>query len=245
MASDFPSEKERKPMTTYRLSGAAAAAALILFAGNAVGQGIPVIDQTAIAKQIESIAQLKAQLDALNQQLQQAQQLYGSLNGVTNMADVAGVLNDPEVRKALPPEFAAIENLLNGTSTDTFSNSASQFLESNSTYRTSADDFYAQELSRIQSQNAGQMTLGQQIYDAATRRIDGIDQLRKQISTASEAKDVADLQTRLQAETAFLQNDVLRMEGLRMVQQAQAQVNDQRKAEDWRMRMDAMKAALP
>jgi len=37
---------------------------------------------------------------------------------------------------------------------------------------------------------------------------------------------------------------VLRMEGLRMVQQAQNQVDEQRKAEDWRQRMDAMKAAL-
>jgi len=34
------------------------------------------------------------------------------------------------------------------------------------------------------------------------------------------------------------------MEGLRMVQQAQTQVDDQRKAEDWRRRMDAMKGAL-
>jgi len=232
-------------MEKHRLPGAIFAATMILSAGSAAGQGIPVIDQTAIAKQIESIAQLKAQLDALNQQLQQAQQLYGSLNGVTNMANVASVLNNPEVRQALPPEFAAIENLLKGTSTDTFGDSASQFLENNSTYRTSADDFYAQELSRVQSQNAGQMTLGQQIYDAANKRIEGIDQLRQQISTASDAKATADLQARLQAETAFLQNDVLRMEGLRMVQQAQVQVDDQRRAEDWRRRMDAMKAALP
>lgn len=231
-------------MARYRLRGAAFAAVLILSAGGAVGQGIPVIDQTSIAKQIESIVQLKAQLDALNQQLEQAQQLYGSLNKLTNMADVASVLNDPNVRNALPPDFAAIETLLKGGSTDTFGDSASTFLQQNSTYRTSADDFYAQELSRIQNQNAGQMSLGQQIYDTATKRIAGIDQLRQKISTSSDAKDVADLQARLQAETAFLQNDVLRMEGLKMVQQAQVQVDEQRKAEDWRQRMDAMKAAL-
>jgi len=231
-------------MARYRFRGAALAALLILSAGGASGQGIPVIDQTAIAKQIESIAQLKAQLDALNQQLQQAQQLYGSLNQLTNMADVASVLNDPDVRQALPPDFAAIESLLKGDSTDTFGDSASRFIEQNSTYQTSADDFYAQELSRIQDQNAGQMTLGQQIYDAANKRVAGIDQLRQQISTSSDAKQIADLQARLQAETAFLQNDVLRMEGLKMVQQAQVQVDEQRKAEDWRQRMDAMKAAL-
>ncbi len=231
-------------MASFRVNCVVIASALILPATGAAGQGIPVIDQTAIAKQIESIAQLKNQLDALNQQIEQAQQLYGSLNKLTDMADVASVLNDPAIRQALPTDFSAIEGLFNGNGTGVFADSSSKFLESNSTYRTSADDFYAQELSRIQNKNAGQMSLGQQIYDAATKRIDGIDELREKISTASDAKEIADLQARLQAEQAFLQTDVLRMEGLRMVQQAQVQVDEQRKAEDWRQRMDAIKAAL-
>lgn len=231
-------------MATYRLRGAALAAAVVLTASGVAGQGIPVIDQTAILKHIESIAQLKSQLDALHQQIEQAQQLYGSLNKLTDMADVASVLNDPTIRKALPSDFAAIEGLLKGEGTGVFKDSASKFLEGNSTYRTDADDFYAKELARVQKKNAGQMSLGQQIYDAATKRVDGIDQLREKISTASDAKEIADLQARLQAEQAFLQTDVLRMEGLRMVQQAQNQVDEQRKAEDWRQRMDAMKAGL-
>ncbi|SFU15909.1 P-type DNA transfer protein VirB5 [Mesorhizobium sp. YR577] len=231
-------------MVCYRIHGPAIAVALILSPGSAAGQGIPVIDQTAIAKHIESIAQLKSQLDALQQQIDQAQQLYGSFNKLTNMADIAGVLNDPAIRKALPADFNAIERVLKGEGSGVFGDTTSKFLEGNSTYRTSADDFYAQELSRIQNKNAGQMSLGQQIYNAATKRIDGIDQLREKISSASDAKDIADLQARLQAETAFLQTDVLRMEGLRMVQQAQTQVDEQRKAEDWRQRMDAIKAAL-
>lgn len=231
-------------MTSYRLHGVLLSAVLMLAAEGASGQGIPVNDQAAIAKQIESIAQLKSQLDALNEQIGQTRQLYGSLNKLTDMADVAKVLNDPAIRKALPFDFAAIEGLLKGNGTGVFGDSASRFLEGNSTYRTDADDFYAQELSRLQNKNAGQMSLGEQIYDAATKRIDGIDQLRGKISTAGDAKEIADLQARLQAEQAFLQTDVLRMEGLRMVQQAQNQVDEQRKAEDWRQRMDNMKAAL-
>lgn len=231
-------------MIFYRFRGAAMAAALILSAGTATGQGIPVIDKTAIAKHLESIAQLKSQLDALNQQIEQAQQLYGSLNKLTDMADVASVLNDPAIRKSLPADFSTIEGLFKGNGAGVFGDTASKFLEGNSTYRTSADDFYAQELSRIQNKNAGQMSIGQQIYDAATKRIDGIDQLREKISTAGDAKEIADLQARLQAETAFLQNDILRMEALRMVQQAQVQIDEQRRIEDWRRRMDSMKAAL-
>ncbi|MEB3047396.1 P-type DNA transfer protein VirB5 [Rhizobium mulingense] len=231
-------------MRTDGTRAAIALSLLLISADFAAGQGIPVIDQSAIAKQIESITQLKSQLDTLNQQFKQAQQLYGSLNKITNMADVANLLNDPSIRKALPQDFNAIEGLFKGSGNGAFGSSASKFLEGNSTYRTDADDFYAQELSRIQHENAGQMSLGQQIYDAATKRIDGIDQLRHQISGAADAKDIADLQARLQAETAFLQTDVLRMQGLQMVQQAQVQIDEQRQAEDWRKRMDMMGAAL-
>ncbi|MBY5701229.1 P-type DNA transfer protein VirB5 [Rhizobium leguminosarum] len=231
-------------MERVRIGFSLAMMAGLLPVATAFAQGIPVIDETAIAKQIESITQLKSQLDALNQQLQQAQQLYASLNKVTNMADVAGLLNDPSIRKALPQDFNAIEGLLKGSATGAFATSASKFLENNSTYRTDANDFYAQELARAQNRNAGQMSLGQQIYDVATKRIDGIDQLRQQISSAADAKDIADLQARLQAETAFLQTDVLRMQALQMVQQAEVQVDDQRKAEDWRKRLDAMGEAL-
>lgn len=220
-----------------------AAAILVLSASGAGAQGIPVIDQTAILKHIESITQLKSQLDALNQQITQAEQLFGSLNKLTNMADVVSLLNQPEIRKALPQDFAAIESLLSGNGSGAFGDAASKFLGENSTYQTSANDFYAQ-LARVQNRNAGQMSLGQQIYDAATKRIDGIDQLRQQISSASDAKDIADLQARIQAESAFLQTDLLRMQGLQMVQQAQAQVEDQRKAEDWRKRIDTMNTAL-
>lgn len=213
-------------------------------AGPVTAQGIPVNDQTAILKQIESITQLKNQLDALNRQIGEAQKLYGSLNKMTDMADVVSVLNRPEIRKALPEDFAGIEGLLKGTGEGVFGESATRHLDENTSYRSDAEDFYAKELTRTQKRNAGQITLGEQIYDAATKRIDGIDQLRRKIGSAADAKEIADLQARLQAESAFLQTDVLRMQGLQMMQQAQVQVDEQRKAEDWRKRMDIMGAAF-
>ncbi|WP_455296868.1 P-type DNA transfer protein VirB5 [Brucella pituitosa] len=227
-----------------RKSMMAAVAILALSAGAAGAQGIPVIDKTAILRWASQLDAMKEQYEALNQQINQAEQLFGSLNKLTDMADVASLLNQPEIRKALPQDFAAIESLLSGNGSGSFGDAASKFLESNSTYQSSANDFYAQELERIQKRNAGQMSLGQQIYDTATKRIEGIDQLRQKISSASDAKDIADLQARIQAESAFLQTDLLRMQGLQMVQQAQVQVEQQRQAEDWKKRMDAMGAAL-
>lgn len=215
-----------------------------LYATGASGQGIPVVDNAAIAKHVESIAQLTKQLDMMKAQLDHAQKLYGSLNKLTDMADIATILNDPAIRNALPHEFSAVQGLLKGSSAGALGDAAEKFLDDSSVYTTRANDFYATELARMQNRNAGQLSLGQQIYDAASKRIEGIDELRKQIAAAGDAKEIADLQARLLAETAFLETDTLRMQALQMIQQAQVQVDLQRQAEDWRRRMDAMGAAL-
>lgn len=229
-----------KPPNTFMIALALLAASY----ADANAQGIAVIDKTAILRWSSQLKAMREQFDALNKQIQQAEQLHGSFNKITNMGDVASLLNQPEIRYALPENFDAIENLLKGAGSGNLSETASKNAAENSVYQTSADDFYAHELSRIQNRNAGQMSLGQQIYNAATKRLDGIEELRKQISSAGQAKDIADLQTRIQTESAFLQSDFLRMQGLQMVQQAQLQVEEQRKAEDWRRRIDTMNSAL-
>ena len=53
-----------------------------------------------------------------------------------------------------------------------------------------------------------------------------------------------DLSARLQAEQALLQNDVLRMQGLAMVQQARIDMDVEREREKRRQMVDEMKAAL-
>lgn len=224
-------------MMRMRNSVMAIAAILAMSGGPVAAQGVPVIDKTAILR-------WGTQLEEMGKQLEEAQKLYGSLNKLTDMADVASLLNKPEIRQALPENFSAIESLFSGNGGGAFGDAASQFLEGNSTYKSSANDFYAQELARIQNRNAGQMSLGQQIYDTATKRIDGIDQLRQRISSAGDAKEIADLQARIQAESAFLQTDLLRMQGLQMIQQAQVQVEQQRQSEDWKKRMDTIGAAF-
>ena len=215
-------------------------AGFTLLAGEANAQ-MPVIDTTAITNQIRQLTQMVQQLTTLEAQLAQAQQLYSSLNKLTNMGDVATLLNNPAIRQALPPDFANLEKLFTGDGSGVVGQAATKFLEANRTYTTPGNDFYATELKRQQQQNAGNVGLAQQMYETATQRIQGIDQLRKQISTTSDAKGIMDLQARLQAEAAFLQTDVLRMQGLQMIQKAQLDVQEQRDRENWRRRLDAMK----
>ncbi|MFX7098616.1 type IV secretion system protein, partial [Acinetobacter baumannii] len=92
------------------------------------------------------------------QQLTQAQQLYGSINKLTSMGDIATVLKDPNIRQVLPQSFSQVEGALTGQGTGAIGTSASSFLSQNSTYTTPGNDFYAQQLKATANNNAG--TLG-------------------------------------------------------------------------------------
>ena len=49
----------------------------------------------------------------------------------------------------------------------------------------------------------------------------GIDQLRQQLDNAKDPKDVMDLQARIAAEQAQLQNDMLKMQAIQMAQSSE------------------------
>jgi len=197
-----------------------------------------VYDPYAVTQLIQQVQQSAQQLQTMEQQLTQAQQLYGSLNKLTNMADVATLLNSPSIRQALPPNFASVEGLLTGNGTGSAGASQQQFASANSVYQTPGNDFYAGELKAHANQTAGFQSLGQQMFDAASQRITGIDQLRQQISSSGDPKSTLDLQARLQAEIGFAQSDALRMQALASVQTAQIEVTRQRAEENWRQRLD-------
>src|SRR3546814_11159547 len=131
---------------TMRKSVKAAVAVLALSTHATYAQGIPVIDKTAILRWASQLEAMKEQFDALNQQIAQVEQLYGSLNKLTNMTDVASLLNNPHIRKALPQDFATINRLLRGHDSDAFPDAAGKVLASNETSTTQSTDSNAQEL---------------------------------------------------------------------------------------------------
>ena len=191
------------------------------------------------------VTQLTQQLQVAEQQLGQAKQLYDSFNKVTNVNDVASLLNSSEFRRYLPSGFAEIEGLVKGTGSGSFASSIDGYLSQNRYYAENAgNSFYAAELDRIARQTGTKLSIGQAVYDTAAKRVDQLEILRRRIDEARDVKDVLDLSTRFQAEQALLQNDVLRMQGLAMVQRAQSDMDSQRERERGRQLVDEMKAAL-
>ncbi|MDZ4367648.1 MAG: type IV secretion system protein, partial [Afipia sp.] len=190
------------------------------------------------------IGKLTEQIKTMQAQLTQAKQLYESFNKLTDVNDVASLLSSDEFRKHLPKEFGEIEKLVSGGG-GSLAGVVDRYLDQNRAYQGGdANSFYRTELDRIARQTGAKHSIGQSVYDTASKRIDGLEELREKITGSKDAKDVLDLSARIQAEQALLQNEVLRMQGLAMVQQARGEMDGQRQKEREKQLVDEMKAAL-
>jgi type IV secretion system protein VirB5 len=230
--------------TWRRAIRAAASGGALWFLALPAAAQIPVIDPAAIAKQIEQITELRTQLETAKDQLTQLQSLHGSLNKLTNMGDIAALLSNPAVRQALPKDFGQLEAALKGQGSGALGSRAESYARDNEVYARTGDDFYAAETRRAQLANAGQTSVAQQVYEAASRRMDGLDELRRQIGQSEDPKTTLDLQARIGSESAHLQNELLKMQALHMLQQAEVQTREQRAREDWDRRIDGNIRAL-
>lgn len=204
----------------------------IAFSQPALGQGVPVFDASAIANAKQEFAQEIAQMV---KELEEAKRLYDAVNGMTDMADIASALNDPQVRELLGPDAMQIASSLDVDLADlgNLSGTAQGFLDHTkvSASEVSADDFYRQELDRIGAQSARDAAIGDRILTVADERLAGLERLRQAIGGASTQKEIDALTARMQVESAMLQNDTNRIQGLAMLQDAQAKVEEQRNRE--------------
>ena len=194
--------------------------------------GVPVIDATAIAN---SKAEFAKEIAQMVKELEEAKRLYDAINGMTDMADIASALNDPKVRELLGPEAMSIAKSLdvNIDALGDLADTANGFLDHMRVTASdvSAEDFYRQELDRIGARTARDAAVGDRIVQSADERLAGLERLRQAIGTASTQKEIDALQARLQVESAMLQNDTNRIQGLAMLQEAQTAVEAQRQRE--------------
>ena len=126
--------------TTIRLAILSASAGGALLSGPAAAQ-LAVFDPSVFARQFEQLTEMKKQVETLTSQLKvaqeqlgQAKQLYDSFNKLTNVNDIASLLNSSEFRKYLPSEFSQIEGLIKGTGSDGFSSVIDSYLRNNRYY---------------------------------------------------------------------------------------------------------------
>lgn len=231
-------------MTPRRLA-AAGLAALLFVAAPARAQMI-VHDPTAYAQMIREARTALEQLQALQAQIEQQQALFESLNDLSDVNGLARTLGLPEVRSPLPDlrslraagdgDLSALEDLAERAEAI---RRETRLYTPPADDRSPADAWYRDSLERAGARTARDLALGEAVDQASDRRVEGLEALRQALDTAANARAVLDLEARLAAEQALIQNEQLRMQGLALTQAAEDRLEEQRARE----RAEAARAA--
>ncbi|RYF33815.1 MAG: P-type DNA transfer protein VirB5 [Cytophagaceae bacterium] len=226
------------------------AMALVFVGAGQTQAGIPVIDSANLANSVKQViawgtqyTQMATQYQQLVQQYNQAVTTYNSMNGVRGMA---GLVNNPASRRYMPNEWNQAMNLISSpggyTSLQSSINgikSASQIVGINST-GLSPTSAAGRAFQGAQNQAATNRALSEEGFKQASDRITSMQTLIDSVNGAPDAKDVADLSARIEAEQAMLQNESNKLQLLTQLQQAQRDIQSQQARE---ISMQSTKAA--
>jgi type IV secretion system protein VirB5 len=166
--------------------------------------GIPVFDAASVMQAIASVQELKSQVE-------QQKQLYSALNGNRGMGTL---LNNPALRNYLPDDWKKVYDTLNSGDVSGLTGSAAQIRKANQIFDCAKVQNAQDKLlcNRSAGLSAAQKSFGLNAYDQSTKRMDQIESLMKQINQTSDAKSIAELNARLQAENALIQNEQIKLQ---------------------------------
>lgn len=196
---------------------------------------IPVTDAASIARQtagqIETIAKWKLQYDQMVSQIDQQKQQYQSVTGTRNLGNI---MNNPALRDYLPNDWQGVYDSVRGGGYSGLSGRGASVYNANKVFdsclsATAGEQRTACEARAVKaSQDKG---FALDAYDKAKGRITQIDQLMAKINDTSDPKAIAELQGRIAAEQANIQNEQTKLQLYAMVAAAEDKVQAQRQRE--------------
>ena len=171
------------------------------------------------------IASWVAQYAQMLQQYKQLVEEYRSLNGIRGMADL---VNNPTLRKYLPADYKQILDAGYG-SWQTIRDLNKLADMSRSGLASGSD------VVKLFDKTAKQISVNEALYEdaykRASKRFDEIQVLLDKVNDAPDAKDMADLQGRIQAEQVMMANEQSKLAMLTSLSQAQKEIRQQQAVE--------------
>ena len=174
-----------------------------------------------LAKYVEMIAQYKTQIAQLKQQ-------YDSLNGMRNLGQV---FDNSAFKNYLPTEWQDVySRMQNGgykglTGTAALIKDANQLFDTCKT-KTGADKTLCE---RAASKAAQDKAFADEAFDKAKDRLSQIEQLMAAINGTADPKAIAELQARISAEGAAIQNEQTKMQLFALASQAEDRLIQQQR----------------
>lgn len=196
---------------------------------------IPVTDGASIAQQtmaqIETIAKWKMQYDQMMNQIDQAQQQYESMTGSRGLG---AIMNDPAMRDYLPDDWQAVYDSVKSGGYSGLTGTGKVIYNANKVYDACAHFTDSQQRTSCQAlavKGAQDKGFAIDAYSAAKNRINQIDQLMQKINQTQDPKAIAELQARIGAEQANIQNEQTKLQMYSMVTAAEDRIQKQRQRE--------------
>jgi len=232
-----------------RFVGPAAAAAALLSAAGAVQAQQIVHDPTAYAQLVREARTALDQLEQLREQVRQGRQLFDSLNDPSGVSALARELDLPGVRNPLP-DLRSLRAAAEGdlSALGALAERAVAIRAETRLHAPPAGDvpeverYYREALERSGARTARDLAVGEAVGAAADERLAGLEALRRSLDAAPGARAVMDLEARLAAEQALIQNEQVRLQGLALTQAAEARLEEQRARERAAAARDARQA---
>lgn len=210
------------------------AALAITMAGAASAQ-IPVTDGASIAQsiqnQIETIAKWKMQYDQMTSQINQMKQQYESLTGSRGLGQI---LNNSALRDYLPSDWQGVYDAVKKGGYAGLSGRASSIYSAAKIFDSCGHITIGDEkrLCEARAVKASQdQAFALDAYDKAKSRLNQIDGLMSKINDTSDPKAIAELQGRIAAEQAMIQNEQTKLQLYAMVAQAEDKIQQQQQQE--------------
>lgn len=196
-----------------------------LLGGQQAFAGIPVIDGVSngmrIAEFAQTVVQWGKEIAEMQAQYQQMVTQYESMNGARGWGSVnqndygyvdgdwQSVLGNVDYSDYLEAaKIAGIEDAA-----------------------FSSESEAAEAMQNMQNQNAFNRAMTEEGFNKTQQRLSNLEALAAQVNSATEAKDIADLQARIQAEQVLLQNEQNKMIMMAQLQQNQRDIAEQQDRE--------------
>jgi hypothetical protein len=208
---------KRPPVPPSRHARITRSLLLAAVAALALGAAPPADAQLAVID-VKSIDQLVAQLKVLQQQLQQAEQIYQetigvynqavsivkSVSGLTNAYSLAPGLNSIGLQNPLPTASASLPGFIGGTSSAASLPFGAQYLAQNTVGALPTDaSFLSTQIRQAVNSISSLQAYANQNLQALEQRIQNLPAIVSQIAGASTIQQVSGLQARLTGEANY------------------------------------------
>lgn len=194
-----------------------------------VSAQIPVTDVASLTQQMQQVVSWGQQLQQMKSQIDQQKQQFEALSGSRGLGSL---LNNPLLKNALPQDWQKVYSAVQNGGYKGLTGAAKAIRDANKIYDCSNLAGSTQALCEREAVKSAQdKAFAQNAYDSAQARLDNIQNLMGEINNTQDPKAIAEMQARMQAEQAMIQNEQTKLAMFNMLVEAERGLIEQQKRE--------------